>query len=500
MVMMALRQITRSSPTIKGRLTGLSGELLGRRFDLEKQLVVGRGGEVDIILADPRVSREHARITKLEDGTVEIEDLGSRNGTTVNGVKVKRVQLKVGDRIGIGAATFLYARRDELGEEIFSRNRMQTIGQLAVGLAHDLNNALCVVQAAAGVLQDIGDLSPGERDECLADVLSGSQRAASLAKRLLSYARGHDGRAEEIDLRQAVGEAVGLLKRALPRTIAIRAELATGVRIFADPLQLHQLIYNLALNARDAIEESGRDGSILVTTKVVGDEAELSITDDGCGMSEEVRSRIFEPFFTSKPDGRGHGVGLATVAEIVKTHGGTMEVKSILGMGTTFQIRFPSIKARPWPIRRTEMSQLRLEPRSGAGRLALVVEPQKGVRDAVARSLRRAGYLVEDCEDPRSAAEKLRGRAPTLVLIDLDEAGRDLRGFIGELRAADEKVALVGLSATGGEGILAEARALGVPALLLKPFSHLELLETVALAVLARDGVDLDTTVQLEVD
>lgn len=498
--MMAVRQITRSTSAPKVQITGLSGELMGRRYDLDETLVLGRGGEANVLLSDPRVSREHARLSRRADGHVELEDLTSRNGTTVNGVKIKRVQLKLGDRIGVGGATFLFGRRDDLGDELFARNRMETVGQLAVGLAHDLNNALCVVQAAAGVLQDGADLSPAERDECLSDVVSGSQRAAELAKRLLSYARGDGTRAVEMDLRQAVNEAVALLRRALPRSVTISAELTPGLRVFADPLQLHQLVYNLALNARDAIEEAGRDGSILVTTRRAGDDVELSITDDGCGMSEEVRRRIFEPFFTSKPAGRGHGVGLATVAEIVKTHGGRLDVRSVLGMGTTFVIHLPSMDGRPWPIRRTEMSQLRLEPRSGAGRLAIIVEPQRGVRDAVARSLRRAGYVVEALEAPQSAAEKIVGRAPVLALVDLDDCGRDLGGFLEELRAKDPKVAVVGISATGGESVLTEARALGIPALLLKPFSHLELLDTVALAVLARDGVDLETTVQLELE
>lgn len=481
-----------------GRLTGLGGELLGRRFIVASTTTIGRGSSNDITLTDPESSRAHARITLRGVLGFEVEDLGSRNGTMINGVRILRPSpLRFGDRLRIGTTTFLFSRHDELGEELFQRNRLETVGRLSLALAHDLNNALCVVQSTSSLLLGPGDFAEAERAECLRDVLDASMRAGQLAKRLMSFARGHDERAGEIDLSETVVEALRLLRRTLPPDIALAEEIAPNLSVFAEPAQLQQIVFNLVINARDAIVARGGPGNIVVRASHVVDEVVLAVEDDGCGISEGLRQRIFEPFFSSKDKGKGYGIGLSTVAEIAVNHGGTIDVQSVVGRGSTFTVRLRAVDLGKQ--RHTTQQRVPTPPPESLrvhGNRVLVVDADRGVRNAIKRALDHAGF---DVVKVSSCAEGMAQQQPfELAIVDLGDDPSGVEELLAQLRTLEPRLRVLSLTATGGEAEIAASRAVSAHGLVVKPFTREELVGA-AVRVLRRVNAD-DTTVAFKVD
>lgn len=481
-----------------GRLTGLGGELLGRRFIVAATTTIGRGNANDVTLTDPESSRSHARISLRGALGFEVEDLGSRNGTMVNGVRIQRPSpLRFGDRLRVGNTTFLFSRHDELGEELFQRNRLETVGRLSLALAHDLNNALCVVQSTTSLLLGPGEFAEAERAECLRDMLDASMRAGQLAKRLMSFARGHDERAGEIDLSQTVVEALRLLRRTLPADIALIEEVAPSLNVFAEPAQLQQIVFNLVINARDAIVARGGPGRIAVRATHAADEVLLSVEDDGCGISEGLRQRIFEPFFSSKDKGKGYGIGLSTVAEIVINHGGTIDVQSVVGRGSTFTVRLRGIHVGMQ--RHSTQQRVPTPPPESLranGNRVLVVDADRGVRNAIKRALHHAGFDVVAA--PSCAAGMTQKPPFELVIVDLGDDPKGVAELLDHLRTLEPRLRVLCLAATGGEAEIAASRAASANGLVVKPFTREELVGA-AVRVLRRMKND-DTTVAFKVD
>lgn len=231
--------------------------------------------------------------------------------------------------------------------------RMETIGALAGGIAHDLNNALTPLFMAAPGLRD-ALANPGQVK--LFDIaISSAKRGADMVKQLLSFSRGAVGRHHSVDLKPLVAEAGQFAAKTFPRCISVETEIdATLPRVSGNPTQLHQVLLNLCVNARDAMPHGGTL-RISVGSEKPGDRrmisgqemppgtyAVLSVTDTGQGIPDDIRSRIFEPFFTTKEPGKGTGLGLSTVLSILKTHNGFVELESKQGRGTNFKIYLPA--------------------------------------------------------------------------------------------------------------------------------------------------------------
>jgi hypothetical protein len=326
------------------------GELLGRTFSIGlAPLVFGRGA-VDIMLHANEVSRQHARV-EIQDGQFVLDDLNSSNGTYVNGTRVVgRVTLRLGDRIQIGSTIFVLVQHDEFQERMQRLERLEAMGGLAGGLAHDFNNALQAIIVELDVIDPAVDPSRHEARVALESIRHAAASAAALAKRLMRLGRTEHAAFEVVPMAHLVELVAGIVRRQPGPRISITTRVAPDLAVIGSPEELHQMMLNLMLNARDAMPRGG-DLRIEATNVYFDDQeamarhlpgsgefVELVVADSGSGMDEATLARAFEPFFTTKPVSQGTGLGLAMVHGTVRRHGGAIDVESAVGRGTTFRV------------------------------------------------------------------------------------------------------------------------------------------------------------------
>ena len=249
------------------------------------------------------------------------------------------VALDIEDGLGISLVEDVTGRR-ALEEQLRQSQKMDSIGKLAGGIAHDFNNLMTAVIGYSDLLlQHAGPVNEGRGREKVDAIRDAAVRASDLTRQLLAYSRRQVLQMQEIDLRDVVNEMHTLLKRLIGEDVRLQTLIGSEpVVVRADQTQLEQVVMNLVVNARDAMPEGG---TLTVAVLTDGDTALLSVVDTGYGMDEATRVQIFEPFFTTKPLAEASGLGLSTVHGIVGQSGGTVEVDSILGEGTTFTIRLP---------------------------------------------------------------------------------------------------------------------------------------------------------------
>jgi len=238
------------------------------------------------------------------------------------------------------------AERQRLEEQFRQAQKQESIGRLASAVAHDFNNLLTVITGYAEF--GLSELAPQDHlHEAFAQIDDAAKRAADLVRRLLAFSRPQPAAPRDVVLNELVRNFVKMLARVLGETIQLDVSLDPRVGVIhADPGQIEQVLMNLAVNARDAMPEGGRLG-IETTSIPATRHIQLSVTDTGIGMSPAVMERIFEPFFTTKAEGKGTGLGLATVYGIVKEAQGAIEVRSEPGRGTTFMLLFPATSFQP---------------------------------------------------------------------------------------------------------------------------------------------------------
>ena len=337
------------------QLICVTGDDLGSTFRVgSTPSVLGRG-EVDFQLRSGDISRRHARIAMLAQGCV-LEDLGSVNGTYVNGVRVEApMSLKLGDRVQIGNSILIYSHFDELEARMQQMQRIEAMATLAGGLAHDFRNALSVLVGGLDAFDEFLPVDSPELREVTTDMKRAVDAATALTNRLLNLGRRESDVAyKSVVLAEVVAETLAMVRHVLGTRIQVTACVPMEVRVQGAPEELHQVIMNLLVNAKDAMPEGG---TITLTGEIIpfqraealahhlpskGNYVALSVHDTGGGMSDSTRARIFEPFFTTKPLGLGTGLGLSVVHAIVKRHGGMIFVDSILDHGTTFRLYLPT--------------------------------------------------------------------------------------------------------------------------------------------------------------
>jgi len=289
-----------------------------------------------------------------------------------------------------------------LESQLRQAQKMDAFGQLAGGVAHDFNNLLTIISGYSEIILD-GAIPPDKTRELVREIRKAGDRAASLTRQLLAFSRKQMLQSVELDLNAVVADTEKMLRRLIGEDI----DLATGLdpaleSVKADPGQIEQVIMNLVVNARDAMPTGGH---ITIETRnveldqnytqqhaevVPGNYVMLAVTDTGCGMDETIKAKIFEPFFTTKEVGKGTGLGLATVYGIVKQSGGSIEVYSELGHGTTFKVYLPRLKR--------EVSSSKSLPSSSlipqGTETILLAEDEEAVRGIVRLTLESSGYTV----------------------------------------------------------------------------------------------------------
>jgi signal transduction histidine kinase/ActR/RegA family two-component response regulator len=380
-------------------------------------------------------------------------------------------------------------------EQLRQSEKMQAIGQLAGGVAHDFNNQLSGIMGFAEMLAE--RLEDPELKKYADQILTASTRAADLTRQLLAFGRKGKYLNVPTDIHKVIGEVVDLLNRSIDKRIEIKRCLeANPSVVVADPTQLQNAILNLALNARDAMPQGGM---LSFVTSVVFLEAQpdeelkpgryvqISVTDTGVGMDAATKKRLFEPFFTTKEVGKGTGLGLASAYGTIKNHGGTIRVYSELGHGSTFRVYLPVLEEGAGPV----VPEVAVSAPSGHGRV-LLVDDEPVILEVGAAMLRRQGYEVVTCSDPREAVA-LYGRdwrSIDLVILDMvmpKMGGRDVFLAMREINPAVKALLASGFSINGeAQGIM----NLGVMAFVSKPFRLADLAQGVARGLGSAVGVD----------
>lgn len=309
--------------------------------------------------------------------------------------------------------------------------KMESIGQLAGGAAHDLNNLLTpILSYVELVLKEVPQNSKAAR--FLRHVQDAAQRAAGLTRQLLALSRKQVLDVQVVPLAEFVRQTRPILDRLIGDNITLKLRLDDGAgRVRIDLGQFEQVLLNLIANARDALPEGGE---ITITVRRLGEEqCCLEVSDSGVGMTQATAARIFEPFFTTKARGKGTGLGLASVRGIVEQHGGAIYVDSELGDGTSFEIVLPTTAAEQ------VNSSIRQLPSADAARgteTILVAEDDPGVRSLIHDVLTQLGYTVHTADGLAMAVAIARAEPIDLLLTDVVLPGADgphIRDAVNEI-------------------------------------------------------------------
>jgi two-component system cell cycle sensor histidine kinase/response regulator CckA len=377
--------------------------------------------------------------------------------------------------------------RRRLEEQFRQAQKMEAVGRLAGGVAHDFNNVLGVILGYAELIRR--GARPGEPLwERVDEILKAAGRASDLTRQLLAFSRKQVLQSRVLDLNVVAGEMERMLQRLIGEDIRLVTSFAPDLgRVMADPGQVSQIIVNLAVNARDAMPEGGT--LILETANVdldhsyVNEHAEarlgrhvmLAVSDTGTGMTPEVKARIFEPFFTTKEEGKGTGLGLATVYGIVRQSGGHINVYSEAGRGTTFKIYLPRVEEA------AEVATADLGKPPGGTETILVVEDDEALREIVSELLREAGYRVIVAAHGEEAlgVGAQNGGPPDLVITDVVMPRMTGRALSEQLRALGPRLRVLFMSGYTDAAVLYQGLLEPGTAFLQKPFGPEALLRKV---------------------
>ncbi len=390
-------------------------------------------------------------MNKKKDGTLYEEDatispMRDATGKVVNYVAVKRD----------------VTHEAQLEAQLRQAQKMEAVGQLAGGVAHDFNNMLAIIRGNAELLLMRNRELTTEAREGLKHVVDASERAANLTRQLLTFSRKQVLHPQPLVLNEVIASLTRMLKRVIGENIDLQCDYAAPPQyIQGDPGMMEQVILNLVVNARDAMPQGGQlrvateparfDEAVAQANPEAraGEFVCLRVSDTGTGIDPEVLPRIFEPFYTTKEVGRGTGLGLATVYGIVKQHGGWIEVSSQVGEGSTFKVFLPAI---PTPARLAAAAAVEANIRGG-NETILLVEDDHAVRLTTRRVLESKGYRIQEATNAREALDLWHSHAGVIALLLTDiimpeqVTGRDLAEQLWSLRPGLKVIFMSGYSA-----------------------------------------------------
>jgi PAS domain S-box-containing protein len=379
-----------------------------------------------------------------------------------------------------------------LQAELAQAHKLEALGNLAGGIAHDFNNLLGAIIGYNDLA--VTELPPSHpaRDS-LAHIAMATERATALTKQILSFSRRGETGKDPIDMGRLTNDAMAMMRATLPATIRFQTDISSNPCVIsANPNELHRVIMNLCTNASHAMNGSGGELNVAMKPVVLlpgdrrlgpdmkhGPYAELSISDTGHGIPEEIQGRIFEPFFTTKISGEGTGMGLSVAYGIIMEHRGTIDVQSRSGQGTTFRILLPLVREK---IKKAEV--LVEEERIESGRV-LFIDDEELLTQLASRALSAKGYQVDVFNDPRQAVAAFRNQPDAYDVVFTDLTMPVMTGLevAREVLADRPQIPVVLCSGFAQESTRTAARELGIHAIATKPLNVLQIDQLVQAAL-----------------
>ena len=375
--------------------------------------------------------------------------------------------------------------RRRIEEKLQQTERMESIGRLASGVAHDLNNILTPIILSTDLLRTAEEASTRER--LISSIEECAQRGASVVNQVLTFARGVKGARTTLQLNRLVNDMERIMNETFPKSIIIASAIYPDLwSVSGDSTQIHQVLLNLCINARDAMPDGGtllvstaneaidENFAAMVPDAKAGDYAMVSISDSGTGIPEEIINKIFDPFFTTKEIGKGTGLGLSTAIGIIRNHGGFVTVESVEGHGSTFKVFLPVEK-------KTETEQKRsvnFDMPQGEGETILVVEDEEFIAKATALVLERNGYKALTATNGNEALTVFGEHAKEIKIVLTDVMMPEMDGvqFSRALKGIKPQVKIIASTGHASDAQQAELRELGVQVILRKPYDAKTLL------------------------
>jgi len=451
---------------------------------------VGRNAH-ELLYAKPSAPFDEARQTVMETGKWK----GERHQVRRDGAEIiaesrwTLVRDDKGQPHSILVINTDITEKKRMEAQFLRAQRMESIGTLAGGIAHDLNNVLSPILMAIDMLQL--KVTDEASRKWLGVLRTNAERGGDMVRQVLSFARGVEGERVPLQPKHLIKEIVKILRETLPKSIEISFQIPNDLWIIsADATQIHQVLMNLCVNARDAMPEGGsisiKAENVLVDQNYArmhleakpGRFVSISVTDTGPGMTAEIQSRIFEPFFTTKEMTKGTGLGLSTALTIVKSHGGFINVYSELHKGSQFTLYLPAID-KPGAV---EAAALQTNLPLGQGELILVVDDEDSIREITRGTLETFGYTVLTAADGTEALALYADNKNEIavVLTDMVMPFMDGPATIRALQRMNPKVRIIAASGLGAGQRAGEGALEGVSVFLNKPYTAEKLLNTLA--------------------
>lgn len=492
------RTLLRDIPTVAIQGYGLDGSV--HYWNKASEALYGyteeealNGNLLDLIIPPEMREDVLAELKAVETGTDTIPpgelSLVRKDGSRVDVLSSHAVLRRAGRPVELFCIDVDLTERKSLESRFLRAQRLESIGTLAGGIAHDLNNMLSPVIMGASLMRQ---LSSDEKMHSLIDNIQRSaERGRELVKQVLSFARGADGARILVKVDQLVQEIGSIIANTFPKNIVFESELPSDLwPLTGDPTQLNQVLLNLCVNARDAMPEGGRlrirAGNMRIDRQFAAMFAEakpgpyvvIDVEDEGCGMDPEMIDRIFDPFFTTKAFGEGTGLGLSTALGIIRGHGGFVNVYSEVGKGSRFKLYLSAV-----PGGETDQGgepEVEEIPR-GNGKCVLVVDDEASVREMTRQTLETFGYTVITAEDGAEATGIFATRRGEidLVLTDIMMPVMDGIALIRALHRIAPELPIIAASGLKTNGNLTQAKDSGVKHFLPKPYTAETILRAV---------------------
>jgi PAS domain S-box-containing protein len=430
--------------------------------------------------------REIIRTGKALIGKEEKETFADGTVTWVTSTKMPLYD-GGGKIIGTCGISRDITERKKLEEQLLRSQRLESIGTLASGMAHDLNNILAPILLSAPLIREA--LAP-EYHSLVFAIEKSAQRGADIIKQVLTFAKGVEGERALLRPMVLIEEIAEIARQTFPKPIRIiHEDNPDAWKVSVDATQMHQVLLNLCVNARDAMPSGGtltigvanveldQHYASMIPGAKSGRHVVLSIRDTGTGIPPEICDRIFDPFFTTKEVGKGTGLGLSTVSGIVKSHNGFINVYSEPGKGTTFKVYLPAFAEQDQSVKAPEIEKA---CHRGKGEVVLVVEDEVEIRCITETILKLSGYRVLTAGDGTEALAiyARQGEEIDLVLTDVMMPHFDGTALTRTLKKMNPAVKIVASSGNGNDVRVAELRLLEPQAILIKPYTKEQLLKT----------------------